>query len=116
MAAHHHFLSLIPAQTRQLSDALRITELMSHQEKGLRGLAYFLKQQRYCFKHATQLFYTPLPDTLLTRLRGAYFPISCSDYLRYFSPWWNRHHGWRRQPERETPCQDPTPTPPPPTE
>lgn len=50
------------------------------------GIWNFMRLQAFCMKHCRQLFYAQQPRaTFLLRLRGAYFPIACSEYFRYLS-------------------------------
>lgn len=85
MAAHLRFLSLIDARTESLSNAKRMLSLQCR-----RGLMSFVALQFFCIRHCDELFYAKEKRSLFTRLRAAYFPISCSDYYRYLSKRWQK--------------------------
>lgn len=80
LQGHYLFLSGLHSEAPALQDTLR---MLSLQTGG--GVLCFLRLQWFCVRHADRLFYTRLPRTWLTRLRAAYFPISCSEYFRYLT-------------------------------
>lgn len=80
LEGHLHFLRQIDSQEQALADAIHLLELMTNT-----SWWSIFRQQWFCIKHCDKLFYTPMPKNFLTRLRGAYFPISCSEYFRYLS-------------------------------
>lgn len=45
----------------------------------------FIRVSSLCVKHCDELFYTPLPRNIVTRLRAAFFPIYRVQYIRYLS-------------------------------
>lgn len=78
LAAHLRFLRGIHSDSEALKRAETLLTLQTR-----RGAAAFVRLQLFCMVHCDELFYTPLRKTPFNRLRGAYFPISCSDYFRY---------------------------------
>ena len=80
LEGHLQFLRQIDSQEQTLADAIHLLELMTDT-----SWWSIFRQQWFCMQHCDKLFYAPLKKSLLTRLRGAYFPISCSEYFRYLS-------------------------------
>lgn len=78
-------LRKIKSDKQCLRDAIELTDYMSRQEGGIRGLINFLHVEKLCIKHCDKLFYVPLKKNVTAILRGAYFPIYWSEYVRYMS-------------------------------
>lgn len=78
-------LRKIKSDSHVLREAIELTDRMSRREGGLRGLINFLHVEKLCIRHSDKLFYVPLKKGLITTLRGAYFPIYWSEYIRYMS-------------------------------
>ena len=85
MAITHRFLGRLTANTPALTDALQFTALQSPAPSRWAALGQFVRLQRFCVAHCQELFHTPVAPNLLSRLRAAYFPISCSEYFRFLS-------------------------------
>lgn len=80
LKTHKLFLSQIESQTEELREALSLLRLQTR-----RGFFNFMALQLFCMKHCDKLFYARKKKSLFLLLRGAYFPVSCSDYFRYLS-------------------------------
>lgn len=74
------FLKAVPVEDCKKRKAIRFAYYMQ-----TKGVFNYLKLTVLCVKHRNRIFYTTRGDSLLSFLRGIYFPISCSDYFRYFS-------------------------------
>lgn len=72
------FLAQIPADTPSLHRARRMAALLVAD-----GPVAYLRLTAFCYNHRRRLFHAVEPDTLLTRLRALFFPISCAEYYRY---------------------------------
>ena len=76
-------LRKIKSDKQILREAIELTDYMSREEGGLRGLINFLHIEILCIRHCDKLFYVPLKKNFTTILRGGYFPIYRSEYMRY---------------------------------
>ncbi len=80
LAGAQAFLDKIASPEPILNDARRMLRLQTS-----RRLIDFFRLQCFCVRHCDELFYARQPKSLLLSLRGAYFPISCSEYFRFLS-------------------------------
>lgn len=80
MQVHLDYLSQIDTDTTALTNAKKMLRLQAGS-----GIRNFLRLQWFCMKHCDELFHHKERKTILNRLRGLYFPISCCDYIRYLS-------------------------------
>lgn len=90
MAVAHEFLHSIQSPEPILADALQLTEYQSCQGGVWQSFVTFVRLQSFCIRHCDKLFHTPVKKNLVSRLRGAYFPISCSEYFRFLSKSYQR--------------------------
>lgn len=74
------FIKAIPVEAYKKRD---IELLALHMHK--KGVINYLKLTFLCLKLKDRLFYTKEKNYLLSILRGAFFPVSCTDYFRYLS-------------------------------
>ena len=91
------FRELRPEVTRRLGVLLECMKKMDSTEAVYRDaitmLTLFvgnspgslLRLQLFCARHAEHLFYAKERKSLVTMLRGLYFPFSCYEYYRYLS-------------------------------
>jgi glycosyltransferase involved in cell wall biosynthesis len=74
----YQLLKSLPEKNSVKIDAQKMAYL--HSQK---GFVNYLKLARLCVKHRRKIFYVEENNAFLSVLRAVYFPISCSDYLRY---------------------------------
>ncbi len=72
------FLEQIKSDTTELENAKKIIHLYTS-----KSFINFIQLQWFCIRHYKDLFYTTVKFNLLSILRAAYFPISCSEYFRF---------------------------------
>ena len=72
------FFNQIPADNPSLRRALTMARLQV-----AKGPLAYLRLTLFCYKNRTRLFHAHEPDSILTRLRALFFPISCAEYYRY---------------------------------
>ena len=77
---HIEFLNCIKSDKQILKDSVYMLNLQIS-----KSVIDFVKLQFFCMKHCTKLFYAMQQINLFTILRGAFFPISCSEYFRFMS-------------------------------
>ncbi len=78
LAIRLEYLHKIQSDSPILKDA--ITLLRLHSSK---SIVDFIKCQLFCMRHCDVLFFIKEKKNLKTILRGAFFPISCSEYFRF---------------------------------
>lgn len=72
------FFEQIPADNPSLQRARTLARLQVES-----GLWAYLRLTLFCYQNRTRLFHAREPDSILTRLRALFFPISCAGYYRY---------------------------------
>ena len=77
----YDLLRSIPVDTKSKANAMK---LAWHQSRS--GLLSKARLMLLCVKLRNKIFYSSEKNKLFSLSRAIYFPISCSDYFRYFMP------------------------------